>query len=328
MRSNNQGRHMKVHQNIQPEIHLKSNEEICRELLLELVDKAVDPTPAQGGSGMKRKYFDSTQEYHLNSRKHEENDLVSIDMKALRKAAVKNSEEYKEKINLGKALYKILGEGNVEEESFPNDWKEALDVYMKQGHEIDCDNVVLKTWQTELLEWINNPTDRHVLWVVGKACGEGKTFFQKYVRSLFGRRRVVAGGINIKCNSASICHALTKRPLSTTDIFLFNIGKSKKKFEDVNYELLEDLKDGDAFASKYNSQELTIKIPNVVVVFSNEYPNTKELARDRWKVFSIENDELVEQHVIENGQSDAFLAQKKKKRVIKTSDSDSDSDSY
>ena len=326
MRSDILQRHIKVHLKYQPEN--KSNEEMCRELVLEMVDKVVDPSSTPERTGTKRKYSDSTQEYHLDSRKHEENHLALIDMKALRKAALKNSEEYKEKINLGKALYKILGEGNVEEESFPNDWKEALDVYMKQGHEIDCDNVVLKTWQTELLEWINNPTDRHVLWVVGKACGEGKTFFQKYVRSLFGRRRVVAGGINIKCNSASICHALTKRPLSTTDIFLFNIGKSKKKFEDVNYELLEDLKDGDAFTSKYNSQELTIKIPNVVVVFSNEYPNTKELARDRWKVFSIENDELVEQDVIENGQSDAFLTKKKKNSVYKTSDSNYDSDDY
>ena len=172
----------------------------------------------------------------------------------------------------------------------------------------------------------NNPLDRHIFWVVEAACGEGKTFFQKYVRSLFGRRRVVAGGINIKCNSASICHALSKRPLSTTDIFLFNIGKSKKKFEDINYELLEDLKDGDAFASKYNSQELKIKVPNVVVVFSNEYPNTKELAGDRWKVFSIEIDELVERQVMKIGQSDTFLT--KKKKVFKTSECNSDSDDY
>ena len=29
-----------------------------------------------------------------------------------------------------------------------------------------------------------------------------------------------------------------QRPLATTDIFLFNIGKSKTKYEEVNYELL------------------------------------------------------------------------------------------
>ena len=244
----------------------------------------------------------------------------------LRKAALEKSEEYKQKIALGGALYKILGEGVIEEESFTPNWKEALDVYMRQGHDIDCENVFLKPWQTELLKCIKDPTDRHVIWIVGEACGEGKTFFQKYVRSLFGRRRVVAGGINIKSNSASICHALSKRPLSTTDIFLFNIGKSQRKFEEVNYELMEDLKDGDAFASKYSSQELKIKVPNVVMVFSNNAPNTEELATDRWKVFFIENNELVNKQVLENdpGMSGSYL--KKKKKVMNNRQSDSDSD--
>ena len=70
---------------------------------------------------------------------------------------------------------------------------------MKQGHDIDCENVVLKPWQT-LLKCIKDPTNRHVIWIVGEACGAGKTFLQKYVRSLFGRRRDVAGGIHIKSN--------------------------------------------------------------------------------------------------------------------------------
>ena len=327
MRSDHLKQHIKVHLKYQP----KSNEELCRELVLEIADKVVDSQPTKDvnlvRTGTKRKFKEEVNQQVVAQFLNRDLSINPyFDPETLEKAALEMHEEYQQKIALGAALYKILGKGVVTEESFPNDWKEALDLYMKQGHEIDCENVVLKAWQTELLKWINNPTDRHVLWVVGKACGEGKTFFQKYVRSLFGRRRVVAGGINIKCNSASICHALTKRPLSTTDIFLFNIGKSKKKFEDVNYELLEDLKDGDAFASKYNSQELKIKVPNVVVVFSNEYPNTRELARDRWKVFSIVSDELVEKQVKENGQSDAFLT--KKKRVLKTSDCDSDSDVY
>ena len=302
MRSDNVKQHMKVHLQYQTKIHTKSNVELCRELVLEIAGKVVNSQPTEGvnlvRTGTKRKFNEEINQQVVAEFLNKDLSIIpSFDLETLEKAALEKHEEYQQKIALGAALYKILDKGVVTEESFPNDWKEALDLYMKQGHEIDCDNVVLKAWQAELLEWINDPTDRYVLWVVGKACGEGKTFFQKYVRSLFGRRRVVAGGINIKCNSASICHALTKRPLSTTDIFLFNIGKSKKKFEDVNYELLEDLKDGDAFASKYNSQELKIKVPNVVMVFSNEYPNTRELARDRWKVFSIVSDELVEKQV-------------------------------
>ena len=294
---------MKVHLKIQPEN--KTNEEICRELVLELADNVVETcNPTKDvkveREELKRK-FEGEKSVPSKFLNRDFSVNLKFDSEALEKAALEKHEEYLQKIAFGEALYKILGKGVVTEESFPSDWKDALDLYMKQGNEIDCEHVVLKPWQTELLEWIKSPSDRHVIWVVGAACGEGKTFFQKYVRSKFSRRRVVAGGINIKSNSASICHALSKRPLSTTDIFLFNIGKSLRKFEEVNYELLEDLKDGDAFASKYNSQELKIKVPNVVMVFSNNEPNTRELASDRWKVFQIVNNQLEEIKVDQGG---------------------------
>ena len=118
-------------------------------------------------------------------------------------------------------------------------------------------------------------------------------------------------GINLRANTASICHVLSKQPLSTADIFLFNIGKAKKKTDAVNYEVLEDLKDGDAFAAKYNSQQLKIRTPNVVMVFSNEKPNTNQLAMDRWKLLYITDDNLEESQVIKNGDT-TCTAQKKK----------------
>ena len=126
---------------------------------------------------------------------------------------------------------------------------------------------------------------------MGKACGEGKTWFRKYIKSVYGARRVVAA-IKIKSNKSSICHALSKHPLATTNFFLFDIWKLKKIQNKIDYEVLDDLKDGDAFASKYSSQELKIKEPNMVLVFSNDTPDTKELASDRWKLFFIVNDQL------------------------------------
>ena len=276
MRSDILQRHIKVHLKYQPEN--KSNEEMCRELVLEMVDKVVDQTPGK----------DLNVERNELKRKFEDSEIDDV-----RKVILKTTEEYKNKIALGKTVYNVLGEGEGEEEALPNDMKRALELYIKQGNDFIYKGVELKPWQRELMEQINSPSDRHIIWVVGAACGEGKTFFQKYVRSMFGIRRVVSG-INIKSSSANICHALSKQSLATADIFLFNIGKSMKKFEEVNYEVLEDLKDGDAFASKYNSQQLKIKVPNVVMVFSNNVPNTRELATDRWKVFQIENDQLEE----------------------------------
>ena len=250
---------------------------------------------------------------------------TTIDEKALERTALKINKEYEEKVELGKALYKILNKGVVQEESFPPDWQKALDLYLKQGHQIDHETVVLKPWQMELMKHIDNPSDRKILWVQGEKCGEGKTWFQKYVQSLLGRRRVVAGGINIHSNSASIAHALSKRPLATTDIFLFNIGKARNREQEVNYSFIEDLKDGNVFASKYDSKELMIKVPNIVMVFSNSTPDVEELARDRWEIFSIENDELVKRQISKSCPP-VVLTSNKKKKYPQDSDNDSDSD--
>ena len=250
---------------------------------------------------------------------------TTIDEKALEIAALKINKEYEEEVKLGKALYKILNKGVVQEESFPPEWQKALDLYLKQGHQIDPETVVLKPWQMELMKHIDNPSDRKILWVQGEKCGEGKTWFQKYVQSLLGRRRVVAGGINIHSNSASIAHALSKRPLATTDIFLFNIGKAQNREQEVNYSFIEDLKDGNVFASKYDSKELMIKVPNIVMVFSNSTPDVEELARDRWEIFSIENDELVKRQISKSCPP-VVLTSNKKKKYPQDSDNDSDSD--
>ena len=56
---------------------------------------------------------------------------------------------------------------------------------------------------------------------------------------MYGSCRVVSG-VNLKSGSKHICQSLRKYPLATADIFLFNLGKSKKNFDKVKYEMLED----------------------------------------------------------------------------------------
>ena len=252
---------------------------------------------------------------------HEENggskrkyDEMEEDGEALKKYLIEKTNEYKAKITLGKEVYLILGEGEVLEQALPEEMKDALDIYIKQAPEVNQSNVELKPWQKDLLEYMNHPTQRQIIWIVGKSCGEGKSWFQKHVKSVYGTRKVVSG-INLRANTASICHVLSKQPLSTADIFLFNIGKAKTKTDAVNYEVLEDLKDGDAFAAKYHSQQLKIRTPNVVMVFSNERPNTDQLALDRWKLLYITDDNIEEIQVIKNGNSTCTTKKKKKLNI-------------
>ena len=218
--------------------------------------------------------------------------LSKIDVEGLRKILRKENQEYEEKLELGKAIYKILGEDNLKQESINKVYKEALELYIKQKQSIDQENTILRPWQEDLLKQIEHPTEREIIWVRGAQCGEGKSWFQEFVESRFGWERVVCG-MDIKVKKSSISHALGKRPLTTTDIFLFNVGKAKT-FDEVNYEVLEKIKDGRILASKFDSKELKFKTPNVVVVFSNDKPDINQLALDRWLIFSIINGELVD----------------------------------
>ena len=110
------------------------------------------------------------------------------------------------------------------------------------------------------------------------------------------------------------------------------MGKAQNRETEVNYSFIEDLKDGNVFASKYDSKELMIKVPNVVMVFSNNTPDIKELAKDRWKIFSIENDELVDRQISESWPPVVLSSNKnqgdglKKKKCQQDSDNDTDSD--
>ena len=49
-------------------------------------------------------------------------------------------------------------------------------------------------------------------------------------------------------------------------LHLFNVGKARTE-ADVFYEVLEKIKDGHIFASKYDSTELQFKTLNIVIVF-------------------------------------------------------------
>ena len=131
---------------------------------------------------------------------------------------------------------------------------------------------------------ISSPSDREIIWVVGQKGNEGKKWFQEYLETFYGYVRVMR--LDLKMKTANVLHVLTKRPLSTTDIFLFNEPLAVNH-ESCNYSILESIKDGTAVSSKYNNDIMRFKIPNIVIVFSNHIPNTRELSKDRWKIFRI-----------------------------------------
>ena len=105
--------------------------------------------------------------------------------------------------------------------------------------------------------------------------------------------------VPIKSNLSNfilIIHSSNLADLCTADLFLFNIKKSKNKFNQINYDALEKMKYGEAFTAKCDSQQLKIRVPNVV--FSNSSPDVKELEKVRFRVFNINNNQLEKKNIV------------------------------
>ena len=99
-----------------------------------------------------------------------------IDEIELRNTVLYYNHEHKRKLELGKALRKIVINHEIDENSLIPEHKEVLDLYLKKSVELFPINVEFKPWQLSILEEVEIPTKRKMIWVVGKSCGEGKTW--------------------------------------------------------------------------------------------------------------------------------------------------------
>ena len=92
---------------------------------------------------------------------------VSVNEDVVLKTMNMHAEEYERKLQLGEIVYKHAKEYGIPEESLPKEYKEAKDLYVKNKQNIDVENVILRPWQESLRNYIK-PTDREVIWVIGR----------------------------------------------------------------------------------------------------------------------------------------------------------------
>ena len=212
-----------------------------------------------------------------------------LDTSNLEEALLDDNKDYLDRIELGKQIAAIIDKGVVREESLANARKEALDLYRKQMPRIDIQSVQLRPWQAGLMTITQHPSQREIIWICGFNGNEGKSWFQGYLESFYGYARVAR--LDLRDKTGNILHTLSKRPLQTTDIFLFNDTRATDHHWQ-NYAVLEHIKDGSAISPKYNSKVLSFKTPNILILFSNSRPDSSQLSRDRWRIYSINKDGL------------------------------------
>lgn len=135
--------------------------------------------------------------------------------------------------------------------------------------------VELRPWQEALRVKLTGPVDsRKVLWFTDFTGGQGKTEFAKWA--------VVNLQAHIVHNAktADIAYGLPTDPR----IVIFDYTRSMEGH--VNYGILEAVKNGMVFSSKYESRMKCFTKPHVVV-FSNFEPDLTKLSADRWDVTNL-----------------------------------------
>lgn len=66
---------------------------------------------------------------------------------------------------------------------------------------------------------------------------------------------------------------------------------------DINYGLIEKIKNGHFFTGKYESKQIMFNPPHVFV-FSNRLPNLSKLSPDRWEIYRIHKDRSMTQETV------------------------------
>jgi hypothetical protein len=141
----------------------------------------------------------------------------------------------------------------------------------------------LRPWQNVLKRKLEeNPDRRKIIFLVDKIGNSGKSWFAHY----YTNKNEDTSQVILPAKKADMAFLL-KPGLRV----IFIDAPRSKQGEFIQYDFLEDLKNGYVFSTKYESRIKTYK-PMHVVVNMNEDPDTTKLSIDRYDVINIRHVDL------------------------------------
>lgn len=135
----------------------------------------------------------------------------------------------------------------------------------------------LRMWQKELTDKLKEPPeDRTIVFLVDLEGNSGKSWFMnRYCEDNQNCQILLPG------KKADMALALNE------DLRVLFVDAPRSKQGDfIQYDFLEEVKNGRIFSSKYDSRMKVFKVPHVVVAM-NEYPKMDQLSADRYHIIEI-----------------------------------------
>lgn len=139
---------------------------------------------------------------------------------------------------------------------------------------------VLRTYQARIDQLVRaDPHPRQIHWYYEEYGNSGKTWFTRFLVCF----RHAVRFSNAK--SADIAYAIRGSPR----VVVFDYSRSQE--EQINYAVLEDIKNGLIFSPKYESTSKMFEVPHVIV-FANWPPNESKMSQDRWDIHHIDVEDM------------------------------------
>lgn len=156
-------------------------------------------------------------------------------------------------------------------------------------------------WQVELMKMLDEePNDRSVFWLYEKEGNVGKTTFGKYLED-YG-----LGAYYPSAKKSDIVFDIANN--GCPRIICIDIARNHENAY-VSWDLIEELKNGRLFSTKYKSCRVRFNPPHVVVFCNQPPPNESKLSKDRWQIYHIEKDRLVKKDKVQRMTLEAAVAQ-------------------
>lgn len=162
------------------------------------------------------------------------------------------------------------------------DLPEEIEPIIDEFDEDDC-----KEWQRDALELVKTKPDPRKIYVyVGTKGGEGKSRFARHLLLKYRKSSIMVSGkaADAKYAIQKYCFDDKGNQIRNLRLVIFDIPRSSSDF--VSYQAIEEIKNATFLSTKYESGMVILNPPHILI-FTNEYPKTKLMSKDRWVIQDI-----------------------------------------
>ena len=201
-------------------------------------------------------------------------DVTELGQREVGQGGRSDLEAFKEDVKQGNLDLKSIRE--LHSEVYAKHTRFCLEYIQDHAPARSTPDHTLRPWQAELKSIVDGEAnDRTIVFVVDYVGNSGKSWFAHWYAGKNDRCQVIQ-----PAKKADMAYAL-----DPTIRVLFVDAPRSKQGEYLQYDFLEDVKNGYVFSTKYESRVKQLEKCHVIVMM-NEDPDMEKLSQDRYRIIS------------------------------------------